>query len=1602
MITKKNLNVKGLILCKGLVLFVFLLVIVERSEAQVDTAKYQIRYYDKVFLSTQGLPVFTDDLTITSFRPDEEGYYFVQLTDPVTDEMKRMVTDTGAEIVKYVPFNTFICRMTATERARVEQLGVVQFVSIFQPGFKISNNLQRVIAGELQVTPTEPPGVMKTIRMEEPDIDTLILSVSVFEGEDIREITHELERAGVTVIDSSPRKVIVSAHPAQVNRLAGIKGISRIDLQPRYQLHNNAARSVMNVTPVQTGLSLTGTGQVIGISDTGLDSGVDDASMHDDIEGNILQIFSWPVQPGAINAGADDGAADIESGHGTHTCGSIIADGTMSGGTYTGVAPDASIVFQAIEQWTDNWGTSKDGYSLSGIPADLNDLFQEAYDAGARIHSNSWGAPVAGAYNQNAEEVDEFVWNHPDMLILFSAGNSGTDDDDNGVIDEGSLGSPGTAKNCLTVGASENNRPTIVATYSNGYENPVLYLDRVADNQGGLAAFSSRGPASVNRIKPDVVAPGTMVVSTRSQSPFNVEYTDDMEAGVNGWAGTGTWNQITVDSHSPTTCWHDSPAGNYPDNADMRITSPVINLSGASLHSRTVHFWCRYDLGEGDVWKMEVSSATGQGSLTFSGDQAEWELMSIGLGGWGHVNDLTISFRLISDNDGDTGDGLYIDDVFITEGPYLTALLADYVVEAAGSVADNQYMLSNGTSMSTPLTAGVAALVREYYTETLGKKYVSAALLRATIINGAVDMTPGQYGAGVTQEISGQPDNTQGWGLVDAREILMPDLPSQLDHVDEIGGLNAGEAREYILTITDNTVPLSVTMVYHDYWGPGLQNNLDMTIEAPDGTLFYPNGLGATDNFNNIERIVIDNPALGDYTIKIDGQMVNYGPQPYAIAVRAGGQIDKRSPVDVMLVLDLSGSMLNTACASCEPKLNVLKDAVEIFTQLWSAVAVNGDRMGVTYFKTNINNFSPGGDDLPPFNAQDIIDDVTAQNTISTNLTAMGGGLQKAVNTLTDASRARSIILFTDGMQNVNPMVINDTPLKIDNASWISRSSNIPPNSPPTQLNTGLNIRVNTIGVGSTPAFTTLLNDIASATDGVFKQTNAPDEVLIQFYVEELVDVLRDYSPQLICYHYGQIGASNTSEEAFIVNNSVTKVIIKVSWARKTSLKIQINKDNADVTGRADIINDSFYTIFVFDLNSLSGTPGGTWEVKMYGREGESYQLATIVEEPRVDYSFSLGKEVYKAGEPMTIMAELSVNGRPVVSNATVKATVLKPKEGLGNLLSKYSMPADSSVRYEKGATIGQQKLALLCQQDYFYNQLQEIPVPIVLANAGGGRYTATFTDTWTPGAYTVKFYIEGKDTQTGLYRREEQMTVDFEFNEADYKLSGLCRKALVSAEGGKETLISFRPRDAMKNYLGPDYRHRISISVGGVDKSRSLKDAGDGSYELKTSESADTPLSVTVLGKTLFDGVIKELPVGGGWYASLHAGYPFTKDLTGKHLGLLLMEGDIEYRFLPHLSAQLNGGYYLFNNENSILGACVQLKAYAVRNNWLVYGEAGPGYYKPSGLNGAAAVNIGAGIMKDINPGISVSLGGNFFHIFTSPDKIDFYGIKAGVHFKL
>src|SRR5262249_51334203 len=128
------------------------------------------------------------------------------------------------------------------------------------------------------------------------------------------------------------------------------------------------------------------------------------------------------------------------------------------GGKITGTAPQATLVVQSLIDA---------GGFLTGIPADLHDLFEPPYtNDKARVHTNSWGATTPGRpYDASATEVDDMVWHHQDLVICFAAGNDGIDPDHNGIVDLRSVGSQAAAKNCITVGASESLRPKIKARW---------------------------------------------------------------------------------------------------------------------------------------------------------------------------------------------------------------------------------------------------------------------------------------------------------------------------------------------------------------------------------------------------------------------------------------------------------------------------------------------------------------------------------------------------------------------------------------------------------------------------------------------------------------------------------------------------------------------------------------------------------------------------------------------------------------------------------------------------------------------------------------------------------------------------------------------------------------------------------------------------------------------------------------------------------------------------------------------------------------------------------------------------------------------------------
>ena len=286
-------------------------------------------------------------------------------------------------------------------------------------------------------------------------------------------------------------------------------------------------------------LGLTGKGQIVAVFDTGLDTGkLQD--LHPDLKGRVVATFAYG-RPSERETWSGDWSDP--KGHGTHVAGSVLGDGSASGGRIRGAAYEAGLVFQStymkqIVDGRDRGFSSGFNHLAEAGFNPYGKLLADAYcvrDAegrSPRIHSNSWGSfdkDNPSTYDESSRTFDQACFLLKDLLPVVAAGNEGVDKKPPyGVIDPMSLGSPGTAKNILTVGAAENarseggySRRTWSELWGGDYSHEPIagdYVSRPKSGGGGMAAFSSRGPCNDGRIKPDVVAPGTDVLSLRTRA----------------------------------------------------------------------------------------------------------------------------------------------------------------------------------------------------------------------------------------------------------------------------------------------------------------------------------------------------------------------------------------------------------------------------------------------------------------------------------------------------------------------------------------------------------------------------------------------------------------------------------------------------------------------------------------------------------------------------------------------------------------------------------------------------------------------------------------------------------------------------------------------------------------------------------------------------------------------------------------------------------------------------------------------------------------------------------------------------------------------------
>ncbi|MBM7613973.1 S8 family serine peptidase [Alkaliphilus hydrothermalis] len=368
------------------------------------------------------------------FEVHDGKTYILEFNGPITEDQKKELTAMKVVIGDYIPQYSFIVQADASVAEEVLQLDFIKGIKPFLAIYKIDPKLFEKGMSALAKA-----------------------NIEYFTANGKAENRHQsVKKKMDSILDLALSHEVVS-----------------ITAEEEFQVFNQEADKIIKSDVLRNSTGLNGTGQIVAVCDTGLSRGKNDSSMHLDFQGRIKAIYALGRS-----------TADDPHGHGTHVAGSVLGSGARSSGAHKGIAPGATLVFQSV---LDSAG------GLGGLPSNLNDLFAQAWNQGARIHTNSWGSDVAGAYTTSSRQVDEYVWNN-DMTILIANGNAGPSTK--------TVGSPATAKNAISVGASENYRPS---------------FGSLADNINQMASFSSRGYTKDGRVKPDVVAPGTYILSTRSE-----------------------------------------------------------------------------------------------------------------------------------------------------------------------------------------------------------------------------------------------------------------------------------------------------------------------------------------------------------------------------------------------------------------------------------------------------------------------------------------------------------------------------------------------------------------------------------------------------------------------------------------------------------------------------------------------------------------------------------------------------------------------------------------------------------------------------------------------------------------------------------------------------------------------------------------------------------------------------------------------------------------------------------------------------------------------------------------------------------------------------
>jgi subtilisin-like proprotein convertase family protein len=481
--------------------------------------------------------------------------HLIQFAGPIRPEWYQALVATGVRVVTYIPNNAYLVYGTAEHLQAVQRLAsdrkVAQWDGAYTSAFRIDPAVKATAAraAKSKDAPTQgkdrAPAQMNlsvqgneqfTIQMVEDQAENLgtLALIDQFKLEPIIKQDTMLGYFNVRV--ALPRDVVITqiAERGDVVSIQQWATPKKKDERQDIILTGSVTGNPAVPTPMDYLAYLAGKGFStsttasfgVNLSDSGVDNATTTPNHF------ALYRVGDPTVPansriiynrlqGTPNGGSTLQGCDGHGNENSHIIGGYVPTGTV-GGVNFGAAPHADA---SGFRW--DLGIApfvKIGSSVIFDPDTFTspiyqNLESQAYRDTARISSNSWGSS-SNAYTVDAQQYDGLVRDaQPDTgcslpncistvgnqeyVIIFAAGNDGSGSN--------TVGEPGTAKNVITVGASENVNPF-------GGADACGVGDTGADNANDIIGFSSRGPTSDGRKKPDIMGPGTHVSAGVAQA----------------------------------------------------------------------------------------------------------------------------------------------------------------------------------------------------------------------------------------------------------------------------------------------------------------------------------------------------------------------------------------------------------------------------------------------------------------------------------------------------------------------------------------------------------------------------------------------------------------------------------------------------------------------------------------------------------------------------------------------------------------------------------------------------------------------------------------------------------------------------------------------------------------------------------------------------------------------------------------------------------------------------------------------------------------------------------------------------------------------------